>query len=93
MTGRRQARKSASTTRGSSTKPAHKTAPEATHLVTKTGAEHKDVVSTTEATHGPNMADRMDTMDAHATEVLPTAEHNTIPASRRIDEGQNRGTE
>jgi hypothetical protein len=95
MTGRR-GRKRASDTKGKSSARAAKPAPEATHLANKAGDPHANV-SVFEPSHGPNNADRMDTVDEHATETLPatdpTNERAGVPVERRIDEGQNRGSE
>jgi hypothetical protein len=58
--------------------------------------------TTTETAHGPNLADRSDTVDEHHTDAIPRAFNEpertvnpvesmerAVPRSRRIDEGQN----
>lgn len=89
MTGKRRNRATKTTTARSSAPAApKKAAPEATHLATADGDLH-DNVTVFEPSHGPNTDDRMDIV---ADEPKPMKE-TAVPATRRIDEGQNRGAE
>jgi hypothetical protein len=93
MTGRRRSRATKATGKSSPTAAVKPTATATTHLVAKDGEPHDDVVSTVEPTHGSNADDRMDIVadpDAPAPEPM---KENAVPATRRIDEGQNRGDE
>lgn len=69
---------------------------ESTATVDKHGKPHETAETFTPA-HGPNLADRSDTVDQHFTDTQPegsdavTRAAKAIPESRRVDEGQNTG--
>jgi hypothetical protein len=68
-----------------------------TATVTKLGKLHS-TAEVSNIAHGPNLADRSDTASDHATETQPqptdavASAAKSVPASRRIDEGQNTGS-